>query len=103
KGNHGTEAFEIDSARTDISVRIEQGIPHVNVKIRIKGRGNGQAAESVITALCKDAERETLKRAKADVIGFGKYLAKDCPEYYAENDFETAKWAAVFEYNVEAE
>lgn len=103
KGNNGTETYEIDSARTEISVRIEKGIPHAEVKIRIKGRGNGQAAESVITALCKDAERETLKRAKADVIGFGKYLARDCPEYYGANDFETAKWAAVFEYDVEAE
>lgn len=103
EGNNGTESYEIDSARTDISVIIEQGIPHANVKIRIKGRGNGQAAESVITALCKDAERETIKRAKADVIGFGKYLARDCPEYYEANDFETAKWAVVFEYDVEAE
>lgn len=102
-GNNGSEAFEIDSARTDISVRIEEGIPCATVKIRIKGKGNSQAAESVITALCKDAVNETLKRAKSDVIGFGKYLARDCPSFYAENDFETEKWAAVFEYDVRAE
>lgn len=103
KGNNTAEDFEIDSARTEFSVRIENNIPHVTVNIRIKGTGNSQAAESIVAALCRDAERETLKRRKADVIGFGRYLARDCPEYYASQDFETAKWAAVFEYEIEAE
>ncbi len=100
-GEHGTEDYEIYSADTKLSAEIVKGIPHVTAEISIKGKGNGEAAARLIKVCCQAAIEETLKGMKADVMGLDACLAQDCPEYYAQQDFETAKWAAVFECVVE--
>lgn len=97
-GNEGVLDYEISSARTELSSEIRSGIPYVTVTVHLKGSGNAEAAGSMITVLCKAAELETVKQLKADVIGLETCLAKDCPEYLAQQDFETAKWAVEFEH-----
>ena len=100
-GEDGTEDYEIYSADTKLSAEIVKGIPHVRAEVSIKGNGNGEAAVRLIKVCCQAAIEETLKEMKADVIGFDACLAQDCPEYYAQQDFETAKWAVEFECVVE--
>lgn len=97
-GNDGAQDFEIDSARTELSAEIRSGMPHITVTIHLQGSGNTEAAKRIITAVCQAAELETLKQMKADVMGLDACLAQDCPDYYTQQDFETAKWAAVFEH-----
>lgn len=100
-GENGTEDYEVYSADAKLSAEIVKGIPHVRAEVSIKGNGNGEAAASLIKVCCQAAIEETLKEMKADVIGLDACLAQDCPEYYAQQDFETAKWAAEFECVVE--
>ena len=100
-GENGTEDYEVYSADAKLSAEIVKGIPHVKAEISIKGNGNGEAAARLIKVCCQAAIEETLKEMKADVIGLDACLAQDCPEYYAQQDFETAKWAAEFECVVE--
>ncbi len=95
--------FEIYSAKTKLSSEIKNNIPYITACIKVKGTGNEQAARNIIESQCKAAIEETLERAKSDVIGIDECLAKDCPEYYAEQDFETVKWALNFQCTVEFE
>ncbi len=102
-GSDSTEDYEIHSARTELSAEIQDGIPHITVTIRIRGSGNHEAVKRLIAANCVMAEKETIKEMKADVMGLGACLQQDCPDYYKQYDFETAKWAAVFEHVIIAE
>lgn len=96
-GDSGTESFEVYSADTDLSAEIVKGIPHIRAEIRIRGKGNTEAARQLVKAYCLAAIEETVKGMKADVIGLDACLARDCPEYFAQLDFYTAMTAADFE------
>ena len=100
-GENGAEDYEIYSAKTNLSAEIKDNIPHIKVKISIKGSGNAEAAKAIIKSECTDAVKDTLKTAESDVIGFGRCLAKYCPEYYSSQDFSTAKWASVFDFDID--
>ncbi len=102
-GNTQTEDYEIHMASTDLSAEIKEGIPHVTVHIRIRGTGNHEAAERLIAVRCAEAIEETIKECNADVIGFSDCLRRDCPSYEAAQDFTTAKWAAIFSYEIQAQ
>lgn len=101
-GNDSMVNYEVYSAQTELSAEIRNGIPHVTVTIRIRGSGNSEAAKRLIKASCSIAIEEAVKDMHADVIGLDACLRKDCPEYYAQQDFETAKFAAVFDVVVTA-
>ncbi len=95
--------FEVYSAKTKLSSEIKNNIPYITAFIKIKGTGNEQAAKIIIESQCKAAIKETLDDARADVIGIEECIARDCPEYYAAQDFETVKWALNFQYAIEFE
>ncbi len=102
-GENDAVDFEIYSANTKLSSEIKNNIPCITAYITVKGTGNAQAAKSIIEARCKDAIEETLKSAKSDVVGIDECLAKNYPEYYEAQDFETIKWAADFKCIVDFE
>ncbi|MBQ8686986.1 MAG: hypothetical protein IJ512_00395 [Ruminococcus sp.] len=101
-GNDRMVNYEVHSAQTELSAEIQNGIPHVTVTLRLRGSGNSEAAKRLIKAACSIAAEETVKEMHADVIGLDACLRKDCPKYYAQHDFETAKFAAVFDVVVTA-
>ena len=101
QGEGSAESCEIYSSETILSAEIVKGIPHINVRIRISGSGNTAAGCQLIKAYCQTAIQETISDLRADVIGLDACLAKDCPEYYAQQDFSTAKMTAVFELDVQ--
>lgn len=100
-GENGAEDYEVYSAKTKLSAEIKDNIPHIKVRISIKGSGNSEAAKNIIKSECTEAVKDTLKTLDSDVIGFGRCLAKYCPEYYSSQDFSTAKWAAVFDFDID--
>lgn len=102
-GENGSEDYEIHSAKLKLSAEINENIPCITARIIIKGSGDEQAAKAVIESQCNAAARETIKLAKADVIGLFKCLARYCPEYYSKQETETAKWDAAIQCTVEFE
>ncbi|MCL6453608.1 MAG: Ger(x)C family spore germination protein [Alicyclobacillus sp.] len=113
-GQHGTVMWQAFRRKSKIQVRLQDGVPHFTVRIRLEGniREKSQSGiqlndPRVLAAIEQQVEREgreglqefiqRTQQLKIDPVGFGEYVRARQPRYWDAHVHTRDEWETLYQ------